>query len=152
MLFYSYSFKGISQRQHTALHVTLICVKLHLRGGPSFNVRRMESFFHTKRGDVDPAGNVLLLLQGEQGQVLRGQAHPSCGKMESCHGCITTAAHPQLSVAVCELLCAGSTGFPFRSPAKADIFAPPASYSSTDDSFQLRPHMERRCMSVQMCG
>lgn len=125
--------------------MTLICVKLHLRGGPPFNAQRMESFFCTERGDVDPAGNVLLLLQGEQGQVLRGQAHPSSGKRESCRGSITAAAHPQLSVAVCELLCAGSTDFPFRSPnANAGICAASfASRPSADDSLQPQPHVER---------
>lgn len=47
MLFYS--FKGISQQQQKILHVTLICVKLHLRGGPPFDSGRRESFLTLNR-------------------------------------------------------------------------------------------------------
>lgn len=32
------SFKGLSRRQHKALHVSLICTEPHLRGGLSFNI------------------------------------------------------------------------------------------------------------------
>lgn len=83
----------------------LICTKLRLRGGPSFGRSANGKFFNTERGRVDPAGNVLLLLRGEQGQVLRGQAHPSSAKWKD----------------VGDVLRLLWVSFPFRSPANAHI-------------------------------
>lgn len=87
------NFKELSVQKRKLL--TLICVKLHPAGGPAHSIQEKSS--DTEQSSVDPEGNVLLLLRGEQGQELRGQAHPSSGKMERCQECITTAAWSVLS-------------------------------------------------------
>ncbi len=80
-------------------------------------------FLDTEQSDVDPVGNVLLLLQGEQGQVLRGQAHPSSGEWKDVRDALPLHGLEcsPISVAAGEPLCAGSAHFPLHSPANADI-------------------------------
>lgn len=75
---------------------------------------------NAEQSDVDTVGNVLLLLQGEQGQVLRGQAHPSSGKWKDVRDVLLLRGLEcsPIPVAVGELLRAD---FPFRSPANAHI-------------------------------
>lgn len=94
-----YSCKVLSQQQHRILHVTLIWMKIHLRGGPTFIVQQMESFY-TEQSNVDPVGNVLLLLQGEQGQVLKGSSSSVLRQMERRQGCIT-ATWPGVQSHIC---------------------------------------------------
>lgn len=81
-------------------------MKLHLRGGLSLITFSEWKVFDTEHSDVDSEGNVLLLLQGEQGQVLGGQAHPSSGKWKDVRDVLLLPRGLEcspISVAVCEL-------------------------------------------------
>lgn len=73
-----HTFQGTSQQQHKTLLVTLICMKAQHRGGRTHNRQRMESL---NSGRSDSVGNVLLLLQSEQGQVLKGSRSSLCWQM-----------------------------------------------------------------------
>lgn len=85
MLFYS--FKGISQLKIPPL--TVICMKLCLRGGPTVNVQQMERL-NTEQSDVALVRNGLLLLQGKRGQVLKGSSSSILWQVEKCQGWNTT--------------------------------------------------------------
>lgn len=67
-------FKGISEQQQLK-NYPRDSNRYQTRGGPSFNLSR--TFSNLEQPDVDPVWNVLLLIQVKQGQVLKGQAHPS---------------------------------------------------------------------------
>ena len=145
MLFYS--FRGISEQKLKRLHVTPICMKLHLRGGLLFQHPASGTFSNAEQSDVVTVGNALLLLEGEQGQVLRGQAHPSSSKWKDVRDVLLLHGPGVMShtcrcgsAAVC-------THFPFCTPANANVMVdeccPLASCLNTNS---LQTHMGRRCM------
>lgn len=106
MLFYS--FRGISEQKLKRLHVTPICMKLHLRGGLLFQHPASGTFSNAEQSDVVTVGNALLLLEGEQGQVLRGQAHPSSSKWKDVRDVLLLHGLESCPIpaAVGQLLCA----------------------------------------------
>lgn len=84
----------------------------------------MESL-NTEQRDVAPVGNVLLLLQGEQGQVLKGSSLSILWQMEICQGCITTTC-PGVQFHICSSGWAAVSSYYSLSishPAFADVFS-----------------------------
>lgn len=112
----SLSFKGISWKQHKILHVTLICMKLHLRGGPSFDIQLTESFLTLNTVMFVQWGMGVARALGWTRSSTQGSSSSILQQMKRCQGC-TTGVCSHICSCGGTAVCSRSRDFPFRCPA-----------------------------------
>lgn len=144
MLFYS--FKGVYQQQGGILHVTLICMEMHLSGGSTFNTGQAQRCAEWCRSC---GGTRFSCFRVDKVKYSKGQAHPSSGKWRDVKDVLLLHGPERhlISAAVGVPLCRLSRAAPFLSPLVLLLFAATlATLLRARDGWQLQRHMDRRCV------